>query len=142
MKLQIQKLKEEAVVPQYAHPGDAGMDFCASEDVTIEPGQRALIPTGIAMAIPEGYVALVWDKSGRASKDGVTTMAGVIDSGYRGEIQILMFNTTEDPWTVNAGEKVAQILIQPIAAPEVEVVESLDETSRGAAGFGSTGLSV
>lgn len=140
LQIQIQKLHEHAVIPEYAHVTDAGVDLFSSVDMTIEPHARALVPTGIAMAIPNGYVGLVWDKSGLAVSAGLTTMAGVIDSGYRGEIQIAMYNTTSEPYEVKAGNKIAQLLIQPIHQAQFKVVTSLSESDRGEGGFGSTGL--
>lgn len=139
--IKIKKLTEEAILPKYAKPGDAGMDFYASETVVLQPHERKVVNTGIAMAIPHGYVGLLWDKSGMAAKFGVKTMAGVIDSGYRGEIKILMHNLSETSYTFEKGTKVAQMLIQPVEQKELREVNSLDETERGAGGFGSTGLS-
>jgi dUTP pyrophosphatase len=140
MHVRIQKLDLNATIPSYAHPGDAGMDIYSNEDATIAPGERSAVKTGIAMAVPEGYVALVWDKSGRALKEGLTTMAGVVDSGYRGEVMIVMLNTSTSDAEIKKGQKLAQILVQPVASPELVEVESLDESSRGTGGFGSTGL--
>jgi len=99
-----------------------------------------LIPTGIALAIPSGYVGLIWDKSGIATNHGLKTMAGVIDSGYRGEVKILIHNLSNQPYTVQAGTKIAQMLIQPVVQNEIIEVKDLDDTSRGERGFGSTGM--
>lgn len=140
MKVQLQKLDVEAKLPSYAHQGDAGMDVYALQTVELNPGQRTIVPTGIAMAVPQGYVALVWDKSGRAVKNGITTMAGVIDAGYRGEVGIVIYNASNEVVTIDKHEKVAQILIQPVVSAELEEVDSLDETDRGEGGFGSTGV--
>lgn len=140
MELHIQLLHPEAKAPHYAHSDDAGMDLFAVEDMEIATGERAIVPTGVAMAIPDGHVGLVWDKSGIATKTGLTTIAGVIDAGYRGEIKIAVLNTGAEPYVVRAGEKIAQMLIQPVHQPTVTVVESLEETARGEGGFGSTGL--
>lgn len=140
MQVRIQKLDQNAVMPTYAHPGDAGMDIYSNEDVAIAPHGRLAVKTGIAMAVPEGYVALVWDKSGRALKEGLTTMAGVVDSGYRGEVMIVILNTSSTNIEIKKGQKLAQILVQPVASPELIEVDSLDDSSRGAGGFGSTGL--
>lgn len=134
------KLTPTATAPHYVHAGDAGMDLYACAAVSILPQQRALIPTGIALAIPQGYVGLVWDKSGLATKAGLTTLAGVIDASYRGEIQIAIYNTGVEPYQVEVGKKIAQLLIQPIAAAELTEVTDLDTTTRGQGGFGSTGL--
>lgn len=140
MTVRIQKLDQEARVPEYAHQGDAGMDMFSLTEVTLAPGARTVVPTGVAMQVPEGFVALVWDKSGRAVKDGVTTLAGVIDSGYRGEVGIVLLNTSDQELVIEKHQKVAQILIQPVHSAQLEVVESLEDSDRGEGGFGSTGL--
>ncbi len=140
MKLLIQQLHPDAVAPSFAHPGDAGLDLVSVADLTLAPGQRGVVPTGLSMALPAGTVGLIWDKSGRAVKEGLTTLAGVIDEGYRGEVQVALLNTSDQPVLIEAGQKVAQLLVQPILRPEIEVVQQLDDTSRGDGGFGSTGL--
>ncbi|MFH1426711.1 MAG: dUTP diphosphatase [Candidatus Kerfeldbacteria bacterium] len=140
MTVKVQKLHENAKIPEYAHQGDAGMDIFALEEVTLQPGQRHAVPTGIAMQIPTGHVALVWDKSGRAVKEGLKTMAGVIDEGYRGEVKIVLNNLGQEPVVIEKHQKIAQILIQPVVSPSVELVDALDATDRGEGGFGSTGL--
>jgi len=139
MKIQIKKISDTAIVPSFAHSTDAGMDFYANHDVLIEPGQRVLIDTGIAMAIPEGYVGLIWDKSGVAAKRGLKTLAGVIDAGYRGEVKVALFNTGTEEQTFAFGEKIAQMLIQKVEQPILETVAELSDTDRGEGGFGSTG---
>ena len=139
MKIEIKKLDENARMPNYAHPQDAGMDLFAVESCTIAPLSRAVVATGIAMKIPLGYVGLVWDKSGLAVKKGLTMLAGVIDSGYRGEIKIVVQNLESESFEVIKGNKIAQMLIQPVLQPELISVDSLDETSRSEGGFGSTG---
>ncbi len=139
MKLLIKKLHPEAKVPAFAHVTDAGLDLCAVETVTIAPGERTSIATGIAMAIPEGHVGLVWDKSGIAHKGGLKTLGGVIDAGYRGEIFVGLLNTGDVPYTFEAGHKVAQILIQAIVQPELVETDELPEADRGEKAFGSTG---
>lgn len=139
MQILFQKLHPDAKLPSYAHAEDAGMDFYALEAVTIAPGERAAIKTGIAMAIPAGYVGLFWDKSGVAIKRGMKTIAGVVDSGYRGEVLVGLHNLGKEQQTFAAGEKVAQMLIQKVEHFELEEVDELDDTARGAGGFGSTG---
>ncbi len=139
MKLEIQKLNDDAKLPTYAHSGDAGMDLFSIETCTIAAGKRLLVATGIAMKIPEGYVGLIWDKSGLAYKRGMTMLGGVIDSGYRGEIKVVMQNLGDTAYEVVAGEKIAQMLIQAVMAPMIVGVDSLDDTSRAEGGFGSTG---
>lgn len=140
MKIAVKKLDKDAKVPAYAHPGDAGMDLFALENIVIQPGTRASVKTGIAMAIPEGYAGLIWDKSGIASKNGIKTMAGVIDSGYRGEIKIVLANLSREVYGIKKGDKIAQMLIQKVKRAEIIEAEELDETMRGEGGFGSTGL--
>jgi dUTP pyrophosphatase len=140
MMIEIQKLDDAAIVPEIAHAGDAGMDLFSIETLELAPHERRAIKTGIALAIPDGYVGLVWDKSGRALKDGLTTLAGVIDSSYRGEVQVVLLNVADNAVTITAGEKIAQLLIQPVIAPTLQVVETLSDTTRGSGGFGSTGI--
>ena len=139
MILKIKKLKGDAKLPSYAHPGDAGMDIYSCEERTLLPQEQALISTGIAMEIPDGYVGLVWDKSGLSTKHGLKTLAGVIDAGYRGEISIALANVGSGPYTFKKGEKIAQMLIQKVEHPQFQEVDELSESSRGTGGFGSTG---
>ena len=140
MIIQIKKLNPKAKLPEYAHPGDAGMDLFSVESVTIKPGKRIVCQTGIAMRIPDGYVGLIWDKSGVASKSGIKTMGGVIDSGYRGEIGVVFQNLSKENYNIKEGDKIAQMLIQKVARPQIEEVEELGDTERGEGGFGSTGI--
>lgn len=140
MQLPVKLLSSTAKLPTYAHATDAGMDLYAAESSVIQPGARAIIKTGIALAIPAGYVGLVWDKSGIATTTGVTTLAGVIDAGYRGEILIALFNTADTSYAVQAGQKIAQLLIQPVQQVVIQAVEQLTTAARGDNGFGSTGL--
>lgn len=140
MKIQVKKLREDAVVPVYAHSGDAGMDLYSVEQVTLAPGGRAGVATGVAMSIPEGNVGLVWEKSGRAAAEGLSTMAGVIDAGYRGEIVVVLRNSGDEPIVIEPHQKIAQLLIQPVVRGEITEVQELDDTPRGDGGFGSTGL--
>ena len=139
LTIKIKKLKNDAVLPNYAHSGDAGMDMYASEDVHIRKGERAKVPTGIAMEIPEGYVGLVWDKSGLSINHGLKTLGGVIDAGYRGEIIIGIANLSSEDYTLEKGHKVAQLLIQKIESPVVEEAIELKDSHRGEKGLGSTG---
>jgi len=140
MEIQIKRLKPHAKLFSYAHKGDAGADVYSAEEYLLIPGQRRTISTGIAVAIPEGYVGLVWGKSGIASRNGVTTLAGVIDSGYRGEVGIVLANLGEEPFRIERGMKVAQFLIQKVESVEFIEAEELDQTTRGEGGFGSTGV--
>lgn len=139
MNIQIKKLSPEATIPSYAHPHDAGLDMFALSRTEILPGQRAQVRTGIAMQIPEGYVGLLWDKSGLSLKHGLKMFGGVIDSGYRGEILITIANLGSEPFVFEAGNKVAQMLIQKIEHAVLEEVDVLEDSARGATGFGSTG---
>jgi dUTP pyrophosphatase len=139
MKLQIKRLQQDAKLPSFAHAADAGMDMYAVEEVTVRPHERVQVKTGIAIAIPEGYVGLIWDKSGISHKGGLKTLGGVVDAGYRGEVLVGVINLGDTTYTFKKGDKIAQMLIQKIECPELVVVEELDETERGAGGFGSTG---
>ncbi|MCE5272335.1 dUTP diphosphatase [bacterium] len=125
--------------PGYAHPGDAGLDLRASEALVIGPGERALAPTGLRFAIPEGFVGLIWDRSGLAARHGLHCFAGVIDSGYRGEVKVVLANLGTEPFSVERGMRIAQMLVQPVVAASPLRVESLEESRRGEGGFGSTG---
>lgn len=138
LTLKIKKLRD-VTLPSYAHPGDAGLDLCAAEKTTLKPGERKAIPSGIAMEIPDGYVGLVWDKSGVSIKEGIKTLAGVADSGYRGEIMIGVINLSKKSYTFEKNHKVAQLLIQKIERPTIKEVSELSDTVRGAGRFGSTG---
>lgn len=142
--LQIKQLTPDAVAPTYAHEGDAGMDLRASEEVTIPARRRRLVGTGIAIALPEGHVGLVHPRSGLAAKYGVTVLnaPGTIDAGYRGEVKVILLNTSDEAFNIAIGDRVAQLVIQKVEHPTVEVVAVLDEdTARGVGGFGSTGVS-
>ncbi len=139
MEMRVKKMVPDAVIPQYAHPGDAGMDLYASQDISVNSQEIARIPTGIAVHIPEGHVGLVWDRSGLAIKFGLKTLGGVIDSGYRGEVMVGIINLGKESYAFKKGERVAQLLIQKVERVQIEEVESLDESVRGEGGFGSTG---
>lgn len=140
MELHIKKLHPDAIVPTYALPGDAGMDLYTLETMIVMPGARVLVRTGVAMAIPPGYVGLIWDKSGLSNKSGLKVLGGVIDAGYRGEILVGILNTGTGVHTFNAGDKVAQMLIQAVVQPTLVTVDELSETVRGDSAFGSTGV--
>ena len=137
MKIKAKKLNTEAIIPKHNLTGDAGIDLYSVEDVTIEPGERYAVATGLAFELPEGYVALIWDKSGIALKKGIKTMGGVIEYTYRGEYKIILLNTSDQTFQVKKGEKIAQMLVQPIMTVEVEEVAELSDTVRGEHGFGS-----
>jgi len=137
-KLKIKKLDETAIVPEFAREGDAGLDLFAITGIEVAPGERVKIPTGIAMEIPEGFVGLIWDRTGVSLKKGLKIIGGVVDSGFRGEVQILMANISDDPVTIVAGDKIAQMLIQPFERPQIEISDELSETDRGDQMFGSS----
>lgn len=142
MRLEIRRLDPSVPLPSYAHDGDAGLDLRANADVTVEPGRRALVPTGLAVAIPRGHAGMVLPRSGLASRHGLTlaNAPGLIDTGYRGELIVAVVNLDpERPVRIGRGERIAQLVVVPFAQVEpVEVVE-LPEAVRGEAGFGSTG---
>lgn len=140
MKMQVKKLCEVAKVPAYVHATDAGMDLFSVETIVILPQDRVQVHTGIAVAIPDGYVGLIWDKSGVSHNGGLKVMGGVIDAGYRGEILVGMVNLSDAPYTINVGDKITQMLIQKVEQPEIVEVETLTLGDRGAKGFGSTGI--
>jgi dUTP pyrophosphatase len=139
--LDVRRLDPDLPLPAYAHPGDAGLDLHAADTTTLQPGQRALVPCGIAIAIPEGHVGLVHPRSGLAVDHGLTLLnaPGTIDSGYRGEVKVLLINHGQEPVEVRHGQRVAQLLLLPVTAVDVREVDRLDVTSRGSGGFGSTG---
>ena len=119
MKLEAKKLQPDALLPARAHADDAGLDLFANEALTLEPGMRRTVKTGIALAIPTGYVGLIWDKSSIPHKWGVKTMGGVIDASYRGEVGVIMVNLSEEPYVIEKGAKISQLLIQKVELPEV-----------------------
>lgn len=139
MELRIKKLHKDAKVPSYAHPGDAGLDLYAFEEVVIPVGGRVLVGTGIAMDVPLGFVGLIWDKSGLSTRHGLKTLGGVVDAGYRGEVKVGMINLGTEDYIVGVGHKIAQMLIQKVEQAEIVEVTELSETARGDGGFGSTG---
>jgi len=139
MELKVKKIHPAAKLPVYGHPGDAGMDLFACVDKILSPGELFPVTTGIQMAIPRGFVGLIWDKSGVSLK-GVHRLAGVVDAGFRGEVRVVLVNLSREPYEIKAGMKIAQMLIQPVVPIDVRESEALDDTSRGEGGFGSTGL--
>lgn len=144
MILRIKKLCENAIIPKAATGGSAGMDLyaCIDNDIVIKPGERVLVPTGIAIALESNaYVAYIYARSGLAIKSGITlsNCVGVVDSDYRGEVKVGLINLSDKEYTVSSGERIAQMVIAPVIVPEIEEVDELDETERNAGGFGSTG---
>ena len=138
MKIKIKKLKENAKLPKSHHPGDVGMDLYSMEEYTVNPGEMHYFYHGFALEFPEGYAGIIKDKSS-ISKAGLHTMGGVFDAGFRGEYNTLLVNHSNEPYTVEVGDKVSQLVIFPVALAELEEVEELSESSRGMGGFGSTG---
>lgn len=140
MKLQFKKLHESASLPSRSNAGDAGYDLSAVEHWTIPVGKRALVDTGLAVAIPGGHYGRIAPRSGLAVKKGLQTGAGVVDSCYRGSVKVLLFNQGEDTVFITPGDRIAQLIVERIATPEPEWVDELPETSRGIGGFGSSGV--
>lgn len=142
MTLRFRRVHPDAVLPAYAHPSDAGMDVRSVDELTIAPGRRALVHTGLVMMLPPGYEAQVRPRSGLALKSGVTVLntPGTIDSGYRGEVGVILANFGEADFQVKTGDKIAQIVVAPVTQAEIVETEDVDETDRGAGGFGSTGV--
>ena len=138
MELKVKRIHESAKLPSYGHKGDAGLDLYSSGDSVLAAGEIKAIATGIQVEVPGGYVGLIWDKSGISLK-GVHRLAGVIDSGYRGEVKVVMANLGDRNFSVEAGMKIAQLLVQPVIEVNVVDVDELEQSSRGQDGFGSTG---
>ena len=138
----IKRLDPGLPLPTAAHPGDAGLDLFAAAGVTLAPGERAVVPTGIAIALPDGYAAFIHPRSGLAARHGVTLVnaPGTVDAGYRGEIRVTLLNTdAQAAVSFQRGDRIAQLVIQPVARAVLHEVESLPGSARGEAGFGSTG---
>jgi len=133
-------MDKEVEMVKYAHEGDAAFDLRASIDMEIEAGEKVLVPTGLKFAIPKGHVGLIWDRSGLAVKHSLHCLAGVIDSGYRGETKVVIINLGKDIFSVKKGMRIAQMLIQKVETVEFEEVDSHEDTLRNQGGFGSTGL--
>jgi dUTP pyrophosphatase len=144
IEIEIKLLDEGLPMPRYQHEGDAGLDLPSRVDYVLGPGERAMIPTGIAVAIPRGYAGFVLPRSGLASRHGIALVnsPGLIDSGYRGELAIVMINTDKhSSFEIKRGNRIAQLVIQPVIEARTVQVKELDDTSRGVGGFGSTGKS-
>lgn len=142
MSLKVRRLDPAAILPQRAHPGDAGLDLHAIERVELAPGARASVRTGVAVEIPAGQAGLVLPRSGLAARHGISlaNAPGLIDSGYRGELRVLLLNTDrEETVTLEAGDRIAQLVLVRVEVPEVEEVDELGESERGEGGFGSSG---
>lgn len=141
MKIQVRRLDRELPLPGHAHPGDGGVDLYARQNVRLEPGERAPVPTGLAVAIPVGYAGLVLPRSGLADRHGlgVVNGPGLVDAGYRGEIRVLLINHGAKPVELSRGERIAQLVVVPVVDQELVEVDELPGSDRGAGGFGSTG---
>jgi dUTP pyrophosphatase len=141
MKILVQRLDPEIPLPRHAHPGDGGVDLHAAAAARIEPGERVLVPAGIGVAIPAGYAGLVTPRSGLAWNHGVTVVngPGLVDSGYRGELKVTLINSGAEPYQVEYGERIAQLVVVPVVTQQLVEVEVLPASTRGESGYGSTG---
>jgi len=141
IELAIRRLRDDAVLPERAYSGDAGLDLAACERVELEPGERATVPTGLAVAIPEGFAGFVQPRSGLAARHGLTVVnsPGLVDSGYRGELRVVLLNTdTSEPFVVEPGMRIAQLVVLPVPELELVEVDELPDSERGVRGFGSS----
>jgi len=139
VELKIHRVDKTVDAPFYAKEGDAAFDLRSAEEKTVKAGEKVIVKTGLRMAIPPGHAGLIWDRSGLAAKHALHCLAGVIDAGYRGEVGVVMKNLGDSDFLVEKNMRIAQMLIQPIVSATFEEVEDLDETDRGAGGFGHTG---
>lgn len=142
MRLPVTRLEPQAILPKRAHEGDAGLDLCALEGLTIAPGERARVRTGVAIQLPAAHAGLVLPRSGLAAKHGIALVnaPGLIDSGYRGELQVLLLNTDRvEAFEISAGDRIAQLVVVPVAIAEPVETQELADAARGEAGFGSSG---
>jgi dUTP pyrophosphatase len=142
VKISITKIKDNAIIPNYAKPGDAGVDLCSTEKYTLAPGERKLVSTGIKIALPDGYEAQVRPRSGLALKNGISIVntPGTVDSGYRGEIGVILINLSKEEFVVEPGMRIAQMVINQVEHAEFVEVKELDQTERGEGGFGHSGI--
>lgn len=140
-RLKVKKIHEDAIIPNFAHPGDAGMDLFSVDKLVVNPTESALVPTGICIELPKDTEAQVRPRSGLALKHSVTVLnsPGTIDEGYRGEIKVVLINHGKSPFIIEKGDKIAQMVVKPIYDIDILEVEALDESERGEGGFGSTG---
>ena len=142
LEIQVLRLDPDLPLPSYAHPGDAGADLVTTVDVTLAPGERALVPTGIAIVLPEGFVALVHPRSGLAARHGLSIVntPGTVDAGYRGEVSVLLINhDRHEPVVLRRGDRIAQLVVQRVERARFVEIESLPASARGSGGYGSTG---
>ena len=142
VEILVKRLDAGVPLPSYAHPGDAGADLVTTVDVRLEPGERAMVPTGLGIALPEGFVALVHPRSGLAAKCGISIVnaPGTVDAGYRGEVKVMLINLDpSEPVTLRRGDRIAQLVVQRVERARFTEVESLPASARGDGGYGSTG---
>ncbi len=141
MKILVQQLVPDLPLPKHAHPGDGGVDLHAAETAVVDPGARVMVPSGIAVAIPLGYAGLVTPRSGLAWNHGVTVLngPGLVDAGYRGELKVTLVNLGSAPYTIERGQRIAQLVIVAVQDQELEIVDELPASERGDGGYGSTG---
>src|SRR3989338_742924 len=139
LKIKVKRLQVEAKLPSYAHPGDVGLDLYSLEDYLLQPAERKIFPVGFALEFPSGYAAVVKDKSSLPKNGGLHTMGGVFDAGYRGEYNVQLVNLGHGPYQIKKGDKLAQLVIYPVASAELEEVQEISDSSRGVGGFGGTG---
>src|SRR3989344_8597685 len=139
VRVKIKPLYDDVEPPSYIKVGDAGLSLFSRENKMLQPGERHVFMLGFQLAIPDGHVGLVWDRSSMAAKNGIKSLGGVMDCDFRGEMGVVLINLADQPYEVLKGDKIAQLLIQPVVAAQIQVVQELDETQRGLGGFGSTG---
>ena len=137
--MRFKKLYDDVEIAEYTHPGDAGLDLRSREEKVLSSGERYCFKIGLAFEIPDGYVGLIWDRSGLSLKEGLKTLGGVVDAGYRGEIGVSLVNLSEKDVKIEKGDRIAQILVQKVENIELEETENLNETRRGGGGFGASG---
>ena len=141
IEIKIKRLHPDTIVPIYAKPGESGMDLCSYVDHDLGPGERKLFPTGLKVEIPKGYEMQIRPRSGNALKHGITVLntPGTVDSGYRGEVGVILYNSSKEKFRINKGDKIAQGVIAEVLEAKIQIADELSDTVRGAGGFGSTG---
>ncbi len=141
MRIPLQRLDDGLPIPAHAHPGDGGVDLYAREPVRLDAGQRAVVPTGIAVAIPDGFAGWVTPRSGLAARHGISVGngPGLVDSGYRGEVKVVLVNLSDESFDIDRGDRIAQFVVIPVSIQEFVPVDELPDSTRGSGGFGSTG---
>lgn len=139
VKIKIKRLYKDAKLPTYVHPGDVGLDIYSIENAVLKSGERRAIKTGISIEFQPGYAIFVWDRSGLALREGITTLAGVFDPGFRGEYKILLLNTSKKSYKIHKGDKIAQLILQKVEKAKIIEAGNLSKTKRDNGGFGSTG---